>query len=206
MQDGADDVRGRVACELRDPLPQVRLDDLEPEVSVVFLKPSVQLDLLGRHALGLGDDLRALSPRKVPNVAYDVLPVPGEEDVAAARLDGIGHLFQITVEVGHRLLLYAVCPLPELGRLGQGVQPGVARGDGLVGEELHGVVELLVRDGPARPFVEALDAAGDALVAMVLRLAPAGRLLGLHALNQPFRRWNRGLARGEGRGCRVRCV
>ena len=41
---------------------------------------------------------------------------------------------------------------------------------------------------------------------MVLRLAPAGRLLGLHALNQPFRRWNRGLARGEGRGCRVRCV
>ena len=140
VQDGADDVRGRVPGELRDPLPKVRLDYLEPEVGVVFFEAAVELDLLGRHALGLGDDLRALAPREIPYVADDVLAVPGEEDVAAARLDGIGHLLQVAVEVRHRLLLDAVGPLPELGRLGQGVQDGVAPGYGLVGEELYGVV------------------------------------------------------------------
>jgi hypothetical protein len=110
VQDGTDDVRGSVTGELRDPLPQVRLDDLE--AGVVLLQTPVQLDLLRRHALGLGDHLRALLLREVPYVADDVLTVGGEEDVAAARLDGIGHLSQVEVQVGHGLLLDAVGPLP----------------------------------------------------------------------------------------------
>ena len=48
---GPDDVRGRVAGELRDPLPEVRLDDLEVKVGVVLFETAVQLDLLCRHAL-----------------------------------------------------------------------------------------------------------------------------------------------------------
>src|SRR5215216_249747 len=191
-----------VPGELRDPLPEVRLDDLKARV--IFLEAAVQLNLLRRHALGLRDDLRSLSLREVSYVADDVLSVTGKEDVAAACLDGVGHLPQVAVEVGHRLLLDAVGPLPELGRLGQGIQDGIAPGHGLVGEKFDGIVELLVGDGPARPVVEALDAAGKALAAIVLRLAFAGRLPGLHVLNQPFRR--RAPAQGGGCGCRVRCV
>jgi hypothetical protein len=112
VQDGADDVRGRVARELRDPLPKVGLDDLEVEVSIVLLEPAVQFDLLRRHALGLGDDLRAPATREIPYVADDVLAVGCKEHVAAARLDGACHLLQVAVEVGHGLLLYAVGPLP----------------------------------------------------------------------------------------------
>src|SRR5918998_1250667 len=204
VQDGAHDVRGRVARELRDPLPEVRLHDLQVEVGVVLLQPLVQLDLLGRHALGFGDDLRALAPRQVPDIANDVLAVRRKEDVAAARLHGVGHLLQVAVEVGHRLLLYAVGPLPELRRLGQGVEYGVAPGDGFVGEQLDGVVELLVRDGLARPLVEALYPAADALVAAVGGLALARRLPGLQGIKQPFRR--RVPARCVARGCRVPCA
>ena len=71
-----------------------------------------------------------LPPRQVPDVADHVLAIVCEEDVAAARLDGVGHLLQVAVEVRHRLLLDTVRPLPELRRLGKGVQHGVAPGDG----------------------------------------------------------------------------
>src|SRR5918998_4979360 len=200
VQDGAHDVRGRVARELRDPLPKVRLHDLQVEVGVVLFEALVELDLLGRHALGLGDDLRALSAGEVAYVADDVFSIRRKEDVAAARLHGVGHLFQVAVEVGHRLLLYAVSPLPELRRLGQGVQNRVAPGDGFVGKKLDGVVELLVRDGPAGPVVKALDPAPYALIAAVVGLAFAGRLSGFQGVNQPFRR--RAPARDGARGCR----
>src|SRR5215212_8065694 len=202
VQDGTDDVRGRIPGELCDPLPQVRLDDLE--ASVVLLQTPVQLDLLRCHALGLGDDLRALLLREVPNVADHVLTIGREEDVAAACLDGGGHLPQVAVQVGHRLLLDAVGLLPQFGCLGQSLEDGVAPGHGFVGEELYRVVQLLVSDGPARPFVETLYTAAEALPAVVFRLALAGRLPGLHVLNQPFRR--RVPVRGGGRGCRARCA
>src|SRR5918995_2052295 len=204
VQDGPHDVRGRVARELRDPLPEVRLHDLQVEVGVVLLEPLVELYLFGRHALGLGDDLRALAPRKIPDITNDVLAIRRKEDVAAARLYGVGHLFQVAVEVGHRLLLYAVSPLPELRRLGQGIEDSVAPDDGLVGEELDRVVELFVCDGPARPVVEALDPATYALVAAVLRLALQGWFPGLQDLNQPFR--YRAPGRGGARGCRGPCA
>src|SRR5918993_500659 len=193
-----------VACELRDPLPEVRLDDLEIQVGVVLLEAPVQLDLLGRHALGLGYDLSALAPRQVTDVADDGLPILGEKDVAAAGLDVVRHLLQIVVEVRHGLLLYAVRPLPELRGLRQGVQDGVARRDGLAGKELDRVVELLVLRGLAAPLVEAFDPAHEPLVSPVLRLAPAGRLLRLH-LQPPFfgsSTWARCRTRVS---CPVRC-
>jgi hypothetical protein len=41
VEDGADDVRGMVARELRDPLPEVRLDYIEVEVSVILFEMAV---------------------------------------------------------------------------------------------------------------------------------------------------------------------
>src|SRR5215218_6080517 len=58
VQDRSDDVRGSLPGELGDPLSQVRLHYLQPEVRVIFFETVVQLDLLGRHALGFGEDLR----------------------------------------------------------------------------------------------------------------------------------------------------
>src|SRR5918994_1691323 len=55
VENGADNVRGMVVGELGDPLPKVRLDDLQPEIGVVLLQTTVELYLLGCHALGLRD-------------------------------------------------------------------------------------------------------------------------------------------------------
>src|SRR5918995_382411 len=88
--------------------------------------------------------------------------------------------------------------------VGQGIEDSVAPDGGLVGEELDGVVELFVCDGPARPVVEALDPATYALVAAVLRLALQGWFPGLQDLNQPFR--YRAPGRGGARGCRSPCA
>src|SRR5918997_5144350 len=102
VEDGADDVRRGLPGELRYPLPEVRLDDLEIQVRVVLLEAVVELYLLGRHALGLGDYPGVLLARQIPDVAYDVLAVGGEEDLPAPRLDGVGHLLQVMIQVRHR--------------------------------------------------------------------------------------------------------
>jgi hypothetical protein len=166
--------------ELGDPLPEIGLDDLEIKVRVALFQAVVELYLLGRHAFGLGDHLGVLLPRQIPDVPDGVLAVFREEDVTAARLDGLGHLLQVTVEVRHRLLLDVVRPIAQFGGLWEGVQDGVARRDGLVGEKRDGVVELLVPHRPPAPLVEAFDLADDPLAAPILRLALVRRFSRLH--------------------------
>ncbi len=180
VQDGPDDVRRRVAGELGDPLSEVRLHDLEVQIGVALLQAAVELYLLGRHALRLGDDLRPASPGEITDVPDDVLAVGGEVDVPSALLDGPGHLFQIPVEVRHRLLLYPVRPLAELGGLGKRREGRVARRQDLVGEELQGAVQGLVPGRPAAALVETFDGAFYPLAAVVRRVPLAGGLPGLH--------------------------
>src|SRR3954454_25386039 len=147
--------------KLGDPLPKVRLHDLQAKLRVVLLQAPVELYLLGGHALRLGDELRPSSARQLADVAYDVLSIPGEEDMSAALLDGAGHLLQVAVEVRHRLLLYVIGPLPQLRRLGQSDQDGVTARDGLVGKEPDVSVEIPVRNRPPPPLVEPLYPADD---------------------------------------------
>src|SRR5829696_6618860 len=181
VEDGAHDVRGGVPGELGDPLPEVCLHDLQVQIRVALLQAVVELYLLGRHALGLGYHLRVLLPRQLPDVPDGVLTIFGEEDLAAPPLDGVGHLLEVTIEVRHRLLLDVVGPLAEVGGLREGVQDGVARRDGFVGEQRDGVVELLVPHRPPAPLVKTFDLADDALAAPILRLALAWGLARLHA-------------------------
>ncbi len=178
-------MRGVVIGKLGDPLPKVRLDDLQPEVCVVLLQAPVELYLLGRHALGLGDNFGVPPPRQVGHVPHYVFPFSGKEDLATTLFDGVGHLLQVAVQVGHGLLLDAIRPLSQLRRLGQRVQDGVAARNGLLGEVLDGVVQTPVSYGPPAPLVEALYLARDALAAPVLGVAPSGGLLRLHRYPTP---------------------
>src|ERR671911_1390373 len=180
VHDGSDDVRGSVSGELGDPLSQVCLHYLQPEVGVVLFETVVQLDLLGRHALGLGEYLRSMPPRQIPDVADHVLAIFCEEHVSAPFLDSIGHLREVVVEVRHRLLLGAIRLFPQLRRVGMGSQLGVASGEGLAGEQRDRVVQLPIPDRLPPTLVEAFDLALQPFPPAVFGIAPARRLAGLH--------------------------
>src|SRR5215210_3410873 len=180
VHDRSDDVRGGVPGELGDPLSQVRLHYLQPEIGVVLFETVVKLDLLGRHALGLGKDLRPTPPRQIPDVADHVLAVFCEEHVSSAFLDSVGHLREVVVQVRHRLLLGTIRFFPQLRRVGMGPQLGVASSEGLAGEQGDRIVQLPVSDRLPAPLVEAFDLAFQSFPPAVLGITPARRLAGLH--------------------------
>src|SRR5215211_2764508 len=180
VHDWSDDVRRSVSGELGDPLPQVRLHYLQPEVGVILFETVVELDLLGRHALGLGEDLRPTPPRQIPDVADHVLAVLCEEHVSAPLLDDVGHLREVVVEVRHRLLLGTVRLLPQLRRVGMGSKLGVASGKCLVGEQGDRIVQLPVPDRLTATLVEAFDLALQTFLPAVFGIAAARWFAGLH--------------------------
>src|SRR5215211_259161 len=96
------------------------------------------------------------------------------------RLDGVGHLLEVAVEVRHRLLLDVVRPIAQLRRLGQRPKRRLASLQGLVDERGDRVVQLRVPHGPPPALVEALDPAHYPLAAPVLRVALARRFARLH--------------------------
>ena len=71
MNDGSDDVAGRLVVELDDVLPEVRLDDVDPGL----LQGVVEPDLFGDHGLGFDRTLHS--------------PAPGDFHYCAVRLGGI---------------------------------------------------------------------------------------------------------------------
>src|SRR5215210_2994306 len=179
VHDRSDDVRGGVSSELGNPLSQVRLHYLQPEVGVVLFETVVELDLLGRHALGFGEDLRPTPARQIPDVADHVLAIFCEEHVSAPLLDGVGHLRKVVVEVRHRLLLGTIRLFPQLRSVRMGPQLGVAPGEGLVGEQGDRVVQLPVPDRFAATLVEAFDLALQTFWPAVFGIAAACWLAGL---------------------------
>ncbi len=92
---GRDEVRGTLACELDDPLAEVRLD----RGDAVCCKVLVELDLLGRHRLRLHHELRLLRaadrgdhPTRLLGVHGAVHLGPDRFCLACESVDERGHV------------------------------------------------------------------------------------------------------------------
>jgi len=107
-------VNGVLAGELEDVLAEVGLDRSHAR----RLERIVQTDLLGRHRLRLGGDLRAVAPADLGHIRRRVVARAGEVDVAASRLDRGAELLVVLFELAAHAHAFDIRHLVEYPYLG----------------------------------------------------------------------------------------
>ena len=124
---------GRLAGQLDDVLAQVGLDDLEAGL----LERLVEVDLLGRHRLGLDDRAHAASAAQVDDDAPRVLGVGRPVYLPARRDDLFFELLKVAIEVSERSRPRGARPVAHV----VGVDQAVERSRALCCKTAGGTVE-----------------------------------------------------------------
>ena len=104
-----DDVHRVLARKLEDPLAEIGLDDLHPR----GLERLVEADLLGRHRLRLGDELRAHRGADPGDRRARLGGVGAAVDAAAAGLERVLEVVEVGVERRERAQADLAASLPQ---------------------------------------------------------------------------------------------
>ena len=147
-----DDVRGRLARELYDPLAEVCLDGRE----ALAFERGVQVNLLGRHALRLDDPLGPALAHEADDYGARFGGVARPVHLRARALRVVGELREVLVQVRERLVLDCARPLAQTLPVVNGRDGDFAPLAEGAGEIAQSAAQLRVAEGRARVLVEGL--------------------------------------------------